>query len=127
MAEECYKIPANPSYSLDNIRKLQNRDPVNAETVVNPLVMRILENIAAVRKDAALGVVAEEEVREMIDGTYVPGKDDGEDDDDTADNSDIQPIVDDLYKVPAPPAVDDGDDETASGEDLLEILNGLYT
>ena len=52
MADEYYKIPDEPQFSLDDIRKVQNNDPVNAETVVNPLIMWILENIAAVHKNS---------------------------------------------------------------------------
>ena len=48
MADEYYVIPENPRYSIDDIRKIQNSDPVNAQTIVNPLILRILENIAAV-------------------------------------------------------------------------------
>lgn len=53
MAEEYYQIPENPKYSVDDIRKLLNSDPGNAETVFNPLILRILENIAAVHNDRA--------------------------------------------------------------------------
>ena len=57
MAEQYYSIPENPQYDIQTIRKLQNSDPVNAQTIVNPLIARILENIAAVH-DASLRVVS---------------------------------------------------------------------
>lgn len=46
---EFYNIPINPKYS-ENIRKLQDSDPVSASTVVNPLVMRLIENTAALER-----------------------------------------------------------------------------
>lgn len=58
MAEEFYKLPENPRYSIDDIRKLQDSDPARAETVFNPLIMRILENIAAVHKGATNAVIS---------------------------------------------------------------------
>lgn len=58
MAEEFYIIPENPQYSIDDIRKLQNSDPVNAQTIVNPLILRILENIAALHRQAVNVVVS---------------------------------------------------------------------
>ena len=57
MAEQYYIITDDPQYSIDDIRKLQNSDPVNAQTIVNPLIVRILENIAAVH-DASVRVVS---------------------------------------------------------------------
>ncbi len=50
-----YSIPDKPVYN-NKVRELQNDDPSNAETTFNPLVMRILENIAAVKElaDSAL-------------------------------------------------------------------------
>lgn len=52
MTEEYYKLPDDPQYSIDDIRKLQNSDPANADTVFNPLILRILENIAAAHNGA---------------------------------------------------------------------------
>ena len=57
MAEQYYSIPENPQYDIQTIRKLQNSDPVNAQTIVNPLIARILENIAAVH-NASVRVVS---------------------------------------------------------------------
>lgn len=55
MAEEYYQIPENPEYDIDRIRKLLNSDPGNAETVFNPIILRLLTNIAALKEilDAA--------------------------------------------------------------------------
>ena len=66
--------------------------------------------------------VDEDTIRKIVNGTYVPG----EHEDDIADNADVQEILDDMYRVPAPPVEDDGDDTTASGQDLEDILDGLY-
>lgn len=49
MEEEKYIIPANPEYS-EEIRKLQDSDPASASTVFNPLIERLIENTAAVRR-----------------------------------------------------------------------------
>lgn len=49
MAEEKYLIPASPQYSED-IRKLQDSDPASASTVFNPLIERLIENTAAVKR-----------------------------------------------------------------------------
>lgn len=49
MAEEYYQIPENPQYDPEHIRKLKNSDPASAEQIFNPLIQRILENIAAVQ------------------------------------------------------------------------------
>ncbi len=48
MADSFYTLPEEPVYNTE-IRKLQNSDPANAETVFNPLVQAILENIQYVR------------------------------------------------------------------------------
>lgn len=55
MADEYYQIPENPQFSVDDIRKMLNSDPGNAETVFNPLILRLLTNIAALKEllDAA--------------------------------------------------------------------------
>ena len=52
MADEYYQIPEDPQYSIDDIRKLRTDDPANAETIFNPLFLRVLENIAAVHNGA---------------------------------------------------------------------------
>lgn len=49
--EEFYSIPEEPRYSED-IRKIQDSDPVSASAVVNPLIARLIENTAAVRRQA---------------------------------------------------------------------------
>lgn len=49
--DEIYTIPENPEYS-ESIRKLQNEDPVDASSIINPLVERLIENTAAVWKRA---------------------------------------------------------------------------
>lgn len=43
MSETIYSFTENPSYH-EEIRKIQNTDPVNAETIVNPVIEKILEN-----------------------------------------------------------------------------------
>lgn len=47
MAEEKYILEENPTYKDNDIRKLQNTDDANADTVINPLFLRILNNIKA--------------------------------------------------------------------------------
>lgn len=51
MAEETYAIPAEPQYS-ENIRKLQDSDPASASQILNPLIARLVENIASVKRQA---------------------------------------------------------------------------
>lgn len=51
MADEIYAVPENPLYN-PNIRKLQDSDPAQASTIFNPLVQRLIENIAAVKGQA---------------------------------------------------------------------------
>ena len=58
MNEEFFKIPENPQYVIDRIRKILNSDPVNAEKIVNPVILQILESIAAVR--GMIGGIAKE-------------------------------------------------------------------
>ncbi len=45
-----YELPENPTYHED-IPKLTQDDPVDADEVVNPLIQKILENIHAVKKE----------------------------------------------------------------------------
>ncbi len=47
--ESVYELPENPTYRED-IPKLTQDDPVDADGVVNPLIQKILENIHAVKK-----------------------------------------------------------------------------
>lgn len=54
MAEERYQIPASPEYSED-IRRLQDTDPASASQVFNPLIQRLVENIAAVKRQTDSG------------------------------------------------------------------------
>lgn len=51
MAEKFYDIPENPVYSAE-IRRIQNSDPVNADTVVNPVIQQLLTNIISVKAQA---------------------------------------------------------------------------
>jgi len=44
-----YEIPEEPVYD-PNVRKLQNDDDANAETVFNPTLAKMVENTAAVKK-----------------------------------------------------------------------------
>lgn len=46
-----YIIPENPEYTTE-IRKLENTDPANAETVFNPLVETLIQNTHAVKLEA---------------------------------------------------------------------------
>ena len=48
MADPTYVVPTNPVYN-PQIRKLQNSDPANANTVFNPLVEKLIENTHAVK------------------------------------------------------------------------------
>ncbi len=48
MAEETYIIPEDPKYD-PSIRKLQDSDPASASGVLNPLIQKIVGNIAAVK------------------------------------------------------------------------------
>lgn len=57
MAEEKYVIPAQPQYSED-IRKLQDSDPASASQIFNPLISRLIENIASVKAQADRPVFA---------------------------------------------------------------------
>jgi len=47
-----YPIPANPVYN-EEIRALQNTDPASATDTFNPLIARLIENTAAVKKQAS--------------------------------------------------------------------------
>lgn len=51
MADEYYPIPAEPQYQ-EQIRKLQNSDPASADGTFNPLISTLIENTAAVKKQA---------------------------------------------------------------------------
>jgi len=56
MAEEYYKIPKDPQYRADAIRKLQDSDPASATLIFNPLIEAMLESLAHVQAHkAALG------------------------------------------------------------------------
>lgn len=44
MADEFYGLPDNPVYH-EEIRRIQNGDRVNAETVLNPVFQALLDNI----------------------------------------------------------------------------------
>ena len=49
-AAAVYELPENPVYHED-IPKLTQDDPVDADEVVNPLIQKILENAHAVKKE----------------------------------------------------------------------------
>ncbi len=59
MANESYVLPESPVYN-ESIRKLRNTDPANAETVFNPLIQALVNNIHFVKKgfDNAVSVTA---------------------------------------------------------------------
>ena len=52
MAEEYYSLPEAPVYNAEEIRKIQDSDPVRASTIVNPVVERLIENTHAVKLQA---------------------------------------------------------------------------
>lgn len=54
--DELYIIPENPEYS-EMIRKLQDTDPASASETFNPLVERLVENIAALHRRLAHPIV----------------------------------------------------------------------
>ena len=51
MAEQYYTVPNDPKYN-ENIRRIQNSDPVNADEIINPVIAALMENTAAVKKTA---------------------------------------------------------------------------
>ena len=59
MPDEVYTVPENPTYKLDDIRKIQDTDPVKASTIVNPVIEKLIENIAANRKDKQNKITAQ--------------------------------------------------------------------
>ena len=70
MAEEFYQVPENPEYDAASIRKIQDTDPVRASTIVNPVVLQMIANTHAVKKQAdqnTLAVAAAAEAAEDAD------------------------------------------------------------
>ncbi len=63
MAEQYYQIPENPQYDIASIREILDTDPVRASTIINPVILRILENIAAVKEMTDHGM---EEIRTSL-------------------------------------------------------------
>ena len=51
MPDETYTLPEQPLYH-ELIRRLQNTDEANADTILNPLIQTILENIQFVKSTA---------------------------------------------------------------------------
>lgn len=51
MAERYYTVPEEPEYD-ELIRRIENGDPVNAEDILNPVIIRLIENTAAVKRQA---------------------------------------------------------------------------
>ena len=49
MASRDYTLPEAPVYNAEEIRKIQDSDPVRASTIVNPVVERLIENTHAVK------------------------------------------------------------------------------
>ena len=77
MAEEFYQVPENPEYDAASIRKIQDTDPVRASTIVNPVVLQMIANTHAVKKQAdqnTLAVAAAAEAAECGSDCY-PGRD----------------------------------------------------
>ncbi|MCI9116977.1 hypothetical protein [Acutalibacter sp. JLR.KK004] len=62
MADIHYTFSEAPVYHTD-IRRFQNTDPVNAETVVNPVIQRLIDNIHALY----LGKADAETLREALE------------------------------------------------------------
>lgn len=56
MADQYYTVPKDPKYHDNNIRRIQNSDPVNADVIVTPVIEALMENTAAVKKEAEEGV-----------------------------------------------------------------------
>lgn len=50
-----YEIEANPDY-IEEIRRLENTDPANAETIFNPLFSRVINNIEALKRASEASV-----------------------------------------------------------------------
>ena len=50
MPEQYYTAPENPVYDAEHIRKILDSDPVQASTIVNPVIEKMIENTAAVKK-----------------------------------------------------------------------------
>lgn len=70
MADQYYTVPENPQYD-ENIRKIQNSDPVNADAIVNPVIEGLMRNTAAVKKQAdSAGKLATERT---VDGMAFDG------------------------------------------------------
>lgn len=70
MAEEFYTVPESPEYNAASIRKIQDTDPVRASTIVNPVVLQMIANTHAVKKQAdqnTLAVAAAAEAAEDAD------------------------------------------------------------
>lgn len=69
MADETYKIPEDPQYQIEEIRKLQDSDLASATGTFNPLIQKILESIAHVNRHKAQlseeGKVPPEQLPEM--------------------------------------------------------------
>ena len=53
-----YPVPGDPVYDLSQIRRIENSDPVNAEQIVNPVIEKLIENIAAVHSGSTNIVVS---------------------------------------------------------------------
>ena len=49
MAEEYYSVSKKPVYSAEDIRKIRNEDPVNAERIINPIIEHLIQNTHAVK------------------------------------------------------------------------------
>lgn len=77
MADQYYKVPENPVFDLETIRRILNNDPVNADQIVNPVIERLIENIAAVKSQSTRVVVSKTPptfgpVLWFCDGKYDP-------------------------------------------------------
>lgn len=77
MADTYYAVPENPTYDLTQIRRIQNSDPVNADQIVNPVIEKLIENIAAVKSRSTRIVVSKTPptfgpVLWFCDGKYEP-------------------------------------------------------
>lgn len=74
MADELYHIPEAPEYDL-SIRRIQNDDPVNAEEVLNPILEKLLENLAALKNEIQNAITVLNTKVDKIDGKDLSAND----------------------------------------------------
>lgn len=78
--DTAYEVPEKPVYD-PVIRKLKTSDPANADTIFNPLIQQIINNVEAVkqaddtRANADLSNVSKETFKTFVEETGVTGAD----------------------------------------------------